>query len=146
MDKPEFVYVSLIGAPPEKVFAALTQPEFTQKYFGRRSIQCDWKIGSPVKLVMEDGKVDWQGEVLAYDPPKKLSYTFQPQQRPELEAPSRVTFTLDPMGPVTRLTIVHDQFAPGSADYEKVRGGWPGILSNMNTLLETGKPLIDRWG
>lgn len=145
MSKPEFVYISLIGAPAEKVFAALTSSEFTQQYFGRRNIESDWKVGSAIKLVQENGTLDWSGEVLAYDPPKKLSYTFLSQKQPD-EKPSRVTFVLEPMGPATRLTLTHDEFVPESKVQPGISQGWPGILSNLKTLLETGKPLFDRWG
>jgi uncharacterized protein YndB with AHSA1/START domain len=58
------------------VWQALTDGEFTRRYWGGRRIESDWQVGSPVKHVREDGGVDWQGEVLQSERPRLLSYTF----------------------------------------------------------------------
>jgi uncharacterized protein YndB with AHSA1/START domain len=73
MSKPPFVYVTYINTTPEKLWEALTDGEFTRRYWGRRRIQSDWSVGSPVRHVREDGGIDWEGEVLQAQPPRLLS-------------------------------------------------------------------------
>lgn len=94
MDKPKFVYVTYISTTPEKLWEALTDGAFTRRYWGGRRIQADWNVGAPVRLVREDGGIDWQGEVLQSERPRLLSYTFHMQISNEHrgEQPSRVTF------------------------------------------------------
>ena len=143
MDKPAFVYVTYIAAPPETVWKALTDGEFTRQYWGGRRIQSDWAVGSPVSHIRDDGGADWQGEVLQSDYPRILSYTFHMQISDEhrAEGHSRVTFELESMGPFTRLTLLHDQLEPGSKTFETTRYGWPAIVSSMKSFIETGSPL-----
>lgn len=150
MDKPNFVYVTYIATTSEKLWEALTSAEFTQQYWGRdwprigsiRSIESDWKAGSPVRMVLGDGEVEWWGEVLQADPPRTLSYTFCVEMGTETR--SRVRFEIEPSGPVVKLTLTHDRFEP-EATAEALAGaissGWPAILSSMKTLLERGRAL-----
>jgi uncharacterized protein YndB with AHSA1/START domain len=144
MEKPTFVYTIWIGTTPDKLWAALTQGEFTKQYWGGSDIQSDWKVGSKVMVTGAPGG-GIRGEVLRCEAPKTLSYTFL-SERSEGERPSRVTFELSPRGPAVALTITHDDFDAGSKSYEGVSQGWPGILSNLKSLLETGKPLFTKWG
>ena len=57
------------------------------------------------------------------------------------ERRSRVTFEIEPVGEMVKLTVVHDDFEPGSTAATMVRNGWPALLSSLKTLLETGEPL-----
>ena len=143
MTKPSFVYVIYIAATPEKLWQALTDGEFTRRYWGGRRIQSDWKVGSPVRHVREDGAVDWHGEVLQAEPPRLLSYSFHMQisDRHRGEEPSRITFELLPMGSVVKLSLTHEDFGPESATFETTRHGWPAIMSSLKSLLESGAPL-----
>jgi uncharacterized protein YndB with AHSA1/START domain len=157
MDRPKFVYEIYIATTPERLWEALTGGEFTYQYWGGRRIQSDWKPGSPVRHVKEDGSVDWQGEVLRADPPRLLSYTFE--VRPDsakrevagrlvddaTEPPSRVTFELSPFMDKVKLTLTHDDFTPGSKVLEGVSQGWPAILSSLKSLLERGEALFPEW-
>ncbi|WP_438028692.1 SRPBCC family protein [Sorangium sp. So ce233] len=142
MSKPEFVYVTYIASTPEKVWEALTTGEFTRQYWGGRTIQSEWKPGSAVKHIKEDGSFDWEGEVLAAERPKLLSYTFGNVLG---ERPSRVTFELALFGAHVKLTLTHDQFDEGSKVLPAISNGWPAILSSMKSLLETGKALYPEW-
>jgi uncharacterized protein YndB with AHSA1/START domain len=139
MDKPGFVYVTYIATTPEKLWEALISPEFTKQYWGGWSFESDWKVGSPVKFIDPHGGEDRVCEVLEFQPPKLLSYTWRSQP------PSRVTFLLEPYGAVTRLTVTHEGLEPGSSEYELTRKGWIAILSSLKSLLETGKPLSYPW-
>jgi uncharacterized protein YndB with AHSA1/START domain len=143
MDRPAFVYVTYIAAAPEQIWKALTNADFTQAYWGGRRIQSEWKVGSPVQHVREDGGIDWEGEVLQADAPRRLSYTFHMRisDAHQAERPSRVTFELDPMGSVVKLTLTHEDFAPTSSTFETTRHGWPAIISSLKSLLEMGAAL-----
>jgi len=147
MENPKFVYVLHINTSPQKLWNALTQPEFTQQYWGGRRVQSDWTVGASIKHLKPDGAVELRGEVLQADPPHRLSYTFtSPAREGEPErAPTRVTFEIAVAFGVTKLTIVHDGFEPGSKQFLEVANGWQAILSSLKTLLETGAPLPFTW-
>ncbi|MBD3886832.1 SRPBCC family protein [Phormidium tenue FACHB-886] len=139
MDKPQFVYVTYIATTPEQLWDALTSEDFTQQYWGGRRLQSDWQVGSPVKPIKEDGDSDWEGKVLEFDPPHRLSYTFQSPGSTEAQ-PSRVVFDLQPNGSTVKLTLTHtDLDAKG---FMAVSQGWSAILSSLKSLLETGEPLV----
>jgi uncharacterized protein YndB with AHSA1/START domain len=142
MSKPEFVYVTYIETTPEKLFQALTDSDFSKRYWFNTSFRTDWRIGSPFALVM-DGKVTDTGTVLEYDPPKRLAYTFRNEtdEAAAKEKPSRVTFVLQPYGKLVKLTLTHDDFVPGSVNLDGISKGWPAILSSLKSLLEKGEPL-----
>jgi uncharacterized protein YndB with AHSA1/START domain len=152
-----FTYELYISTTPEKLWEALTIGDFTYQYWGGRRIESDWKVGSPLKHVREDGGVDFQGEVLEADYPKRLSYTFQPLHDANKrnikgapvddagEAPSRVTFEIEMSFNKVKLTLVHDQIPPDSKVLQGVRHGWPAILSSLKSLLETGEALFPNW-
>lgn len=158
MNDPHFVYVTYIATTPEKLWEALTSGDFTSQYWGGRRIESAWKPGSPVRHVKEDGTLDWKGEVIEADPPRRLVYTFDcltDDEMPDYEGervdlenrepPSRVTFEIaEYMGRV-RLTLVHDGFEPGSRVVQGISHGWPAILSSLKSLLESGQPLFPGW-
>ena len=143
MDRPAFVYVTYIATTPEKLWEALTDGEFTRRYWGGRLIQSNWNVGSAVRHIRQDGGIDWQGEVLLSQRPRLLSYTFHMEISDEHrgERPSRITFEIEPIGSVVKLTLTHEYFASGSATFETTRHGWPAIMSSLKSLLETGSPL-----
>jgi uncharacterized protein YndB with AHSA1/START domain len=149
MDKSEFVYVTYIRTTPEKLWRALTEPEFTRKFWVATVQECDWKVGSPWKLVVPDGRVADSGEVVEIDPPRKLVLTWQHQLFPELTAEgfSRLTYDLEPMGSSVKLTVTHTIDRKDSKLVKAVSNGWPNILASLKSLLETGEALegSDRW-
>ena len=142
MSKPQFVYVTYIETTPEKLWQALTSSEFTRQYWFGSEIRSDWKVGSPVALVMS-GRTTDTGEILEADPPRRLSYSFKHQKYAELrdEPISRVVFTLEPFGQLVKLTVLHDGFVEGGKYLGAISNGWPAILSGLKSLLETGKVL-----
>jgi uncharacterized protein YndB with AHSA1/START domain len=153
MEKPKFVYVTFIDTTPEKLWEALTKAEFTRQYWFDSSIESDWKIGSPVIFRRAD-KVGDRQILLKFEPPRLLSYTWHSPcgQEPLDEPPSRVTFEIErlgatggPKGSSVRLTVTHDEFQPESKVYPGISKGWPAVLSNLKTLLETGRPLAIAW-
>jgi uncharacterized protein YndB with AHSA1/START domain len=143
-NKPKFVYVTHINTTPEKVWQALTTAEFTQRYWMGQRVQSDWKAGAPVSFAKPDGTVKHIGEVLRFEPPKILSYSWSGKgchSDVATEPATRVTFEIAADAGITTLTVTHDGFEPGSKIFGDISGGWPIVLSGLKTLLETNKSL-----
>jgi uncharacterized protein YndB with AHSA1/START domain len=145
MKIPEYNYVTVIAAKPQRVWEALTTAEFTRQYWHSTRVKSNWQVGGTIEFLIDtdDGgdAVGCQGKILVADYPRELSYTWSFPRNPAVadEAPSRVTFLLEPLGEHTRLTITHDQFPDQSEMYGYIRDGWPLVLAGLKTLLETGK-------
>lgn len=154
MEKPEFVYTTYIRTTPERLWQALTEPSFTRRWW-QTSFETEWTVGSPM-IWDNNGIIIAEPEqvVLESDPFRRLAYTwhtFTPDMKERLgdelyaklssERRSRVAFNIEPVGEMVKLTVVHDDFEPGSTAATMVRNGWPIHLSSLKTLLETGEPL-----
>ena len=142
MTKTEFVYVTYIAAAPQRVWDALLKPEFTSKYWGNDNVS-DWKPGSRWEhRDSASGERRLAGKVVESDPPRRLVITWAfPRDVDDPAAHSRVTFDLAPIGDMVRLTVTHDQLAPGSDMEKGIVEGWPRVLSSLKSFLETGKAL-----
>jgi uncharacterized protein YndB with AHSA1/START domain len=138
-----FIYVTYIRTSAEKLWSALTTPEFTKQYWSGVQIVSDWKVGASWKLLFPDGRVADTGEVLEIDPPRRLVLRWLNEFRPELKAegPAKCVFDLEPKGDIVKLTVTHSSVRADSKLIVAVSGGWPKILSNLKSLLETGKPI-----
>jgi|SRR6266576_5118737 len=142
MRKPEFVYVTYIETTPEKLWEALTSSEFSKRYWFNTELKTDWKIGSPFALVM-NGTTRDVGEVLEFDRPRRLAYTFQHvlSETARNERPTKVVFSLEPYGKLVKLTLTQQDFEPGSKLLDGISKGWPAILSSLKSMLESGTAL-----
>jgi uncharacterized protein YndB with AHSA1/START domain len=141
MSKPEFVYATYIETTPEKLWRALTDGDFTERYWFGHRVSSDWKVGSPYRFA-KPGTNDIEGKVLVSDPPRRLAYSWtscSPADKPE--RPSRVTFDLEPRGKVVKLTVTHDDFDEGSQAFRNISGGWPMVMASLKSLLESGRVL-----
>ncbi len=136
-----YVYVTYIRTTPERLWSALTDSNFMQQYWFGMHCESDWKPGSPWKLVFADGRIANSGEILEAEPPKRLIIRWRNEYKPEIKAegPAICTMELEPTGGAVKLTITHAIDKPGSKFIEAVSGGWPKILSNLKSLLETGE-------
>jgi uncharacterized protein YndB with AHSA1/START domain len=139
--KSSFVYVTFIRTTPERLWSALTEPEFMKKYWFGMHQEAEWKAGAAWKLVFPDGRVADAGEVLEADPPKRLVLKWQNEWKPEMKAEgySRCIFEIEPAGNAAKLTITHSIDREPSEFIKAVSGGWPKIISNLKSLLETGE-------
>jgi uncharacterized protein YndB with AHSA1/START domain len=140
--KPEFVYVTYIETTPEQLWEALTSSEFTKRYWFGTEVRSDWKVGSPFALVTNGTTTD-VGEVLEFDPPRRLSYTFHHvlSEAARKERPTRVVFQIEPHGKIVKLTLTHEDFEDGSVILEGISRGWPAILASLKSMLESGNAL-----
>ena len=142
---PDYVYVIYIAARADTVWNGLLDRELTEAYWGHYNVS-DWKPGSAWEHVRSDVSctVDILGKVVEIDPPRRLviSWAFPHEAQDETKV-SRVTFELTPLGPDTRLKVIHSDLEPGSEMQKGIADGWPAGLSNLKTLLETGRTLSD---
>jgi DNA-binding transcriptional ArsR family regulator/uncharacterized protein YndB with AHSA1/START domain len=156
MDKPSFVYTTYIKTTPERLWQALTEPAFTQRYWNI-TFDTDWKPGSTMTWHQRGvAIVDPEQVVLEAEPYTRLSYTwhsFTPEfaealglkddvfERVSAEPRSKVTFEIEELGDRVKLTVLHDTADPESLVTKMVSSGWPRVLSDLKTLLETGDTL-----
>jgi len=138
-----FIYVTYIRTTPEKLWQALTQPEFTRAYWFGMSQECEWKPGAPWALKFEDGRVADAGEVVECDPPRRLVLKWRNEFMPELkeEGYSHCVMEIEVAESMVKLTVTHSIERDGSIFIQKVSGGWPKVLSSLKSLLETGEAL-----
>jgi uncharacterized protein YndB with AHSA1/START domain/DNA-binding transcriptional ArsR family regulator len=153
----EFVYTTYIQTTPERLWQALTDPAFTERYWGV-GFDTDWRPGSP--MAWREGGVTMAGDeqvVVEADPYTRLVYTwhsFTPAwarvhgfddeflAKATSERRTTASFTLEPQpSGAVKLTVVHGGFEPGSVVLPEISQGWPALLSSLKTLLETGEPL-----
>jgi uncharacterized protein YndB with AHSA1/START domain len=152
MTKPSFVYVTYIATTPEKVWRALIDPEVTRQYWfdpvgddpGHVN-ESDWKPGSRWEHQRLDDarRVDVVGKVIETTPPRRLVITWsRPTEESDESAHSRVTFDIEPRGDrLVRLTVTHEDLERDPEMLKGISGGWPVVLSNLKSLLETGNAL-----
>ncbi|WP_163690406.1 ArsR/SmtB family transcription factor [Mycolicibacterium gadium] len=151
-NSPAFVYTTYIRTTPERLWQAITDPAFSNRYMGHALVS-DFKKGSSyvwsdcTGLEIEDS----EQVILESEPYRRLAFTFHTFV-PELttlglaedvvkkaasERRSKVSFDIEPAddGQV-KLTVIHDDFPPESAVRELISGGWPWKLANLKSALE----------
>ena len=144
MNKPAestFVYTTYIRPTPEKLWSALTDPEQMKEYWLGMHLKTDWTPGAEWQMLFPDGRVADSGEILELDPPKRIVLRWRNEFRPELKAEgfALCTMELKAVGAAVKLTITHTMERADSQFIQAVSGGWPKILSNLKSLLETGQ-------
>ena len=143
--KPLTVYTIYIASTPEKVWEALTSAEFSRKYFFGNSVEIEQRVGGAYIVRTPDGALHISGEVIACDPPKKLTVTFNVNWPALIEklGTTLVTWEIEQAGDAVKLTMSESHDRPLSDDIlSGGRQGWPAILSGLKSVLETGKPLV----
>ena len=148
-----FVYAAYISTTPDKLWEALTSGDFSEKYWFGFRIEVELKTGGKVRILPPkdlERYGDHAGEVLLCEPFRKLVYTWNPKDRPELamkrSSLSRVTYELTPVGSMVRFRLIHENLLPEDLEnnpntFQGVNNGWPAIVSSLKSLLETGSAL-----
>ncbi len=141
---PSYVYVTYIEATPEKVWTALTDADTTAAYWGHRNVS-DWKVGSRWEHQRNDDsrQPDVAGTVLEADAPHRLVCTWTAPDAADEAGATRVTYEIEPFGDIVRLTVTHEDFLDPN-DRRLAAHGWPAVLANLKSLLETGRPLSEQ--
>ncbi len=158
VDKPSFIYTTYIQTTPERLWQALTEPAFTARYWAI-TFDSDWKADSTMTWHTRGLTIaDPEQVVLESEPYRRLSYTWQTltpewaesldltdgaRDRLAAESRSKVTFEIEPLGEQVKLTVIHDDLEPGGMTGSLISQGWPRVLANLKTLLETGDTLPD---
>jgi len=151
MKKPDYVYVTYIATTPEKAWQALVEIDLMREWWLDPVAGCarvnvsDWKPGSPWAHTRADGSgtVDIVGKVVEATPPRRPVFTWaRPNEAEDETRHSRVAFEIEPYGAgLIRLTVTHDELDRDLPMLTSVSGGWPKVLSNLKTFLETGHGL-----
>jgi DNA-binding transcriptional ArsR family regulator len=141
MSKADHVSEIYIRTTPERLWQAITDPELTRQYYYGSLIRSTWEPGARWTSESPSGELYLEGEVLEADPPTRLVQTFHVVHEAEAgaDAPSRVTWVIERIGDMCRLTLTHEGM--GEATVRYTEGGFSRILSGLKTLLETGTPM-----
>jgi uncharacterized protein YndB with AHSA1/START domain len=145
MARSTFVYVTYIRTTPEKMWSALTADvEFMKQYWFGTRCESQWTAGASWKMLHPDGRITDAGEIVEAEPPRRLVIRWRNQFKPELKAEgeSLCTVELEPIGTAVKLSITHTIEREASKFIEAVSGGWPKIISNLKSLLETGSTVL----
>lgn len=139
---PDYVYVTYIRASADDVWKALTDADLTERYWGHRNVS-DWKVGSTWEHRKLDGsgESDIVGTVLEADQPNRMVVTFaDPDNQDPPGGPSTVTYDIVQDEGVVRLTVTHENL-PNEGMFTGISNGWPAVLANLKSMLETGDVL-----
>lgn len=142
--KPTVVYTIYIASTPEKVWEALTTAEFSKKYFSSFGVEVELKAGGQFRVKAPDDSDHITGEVLECDPPHRLTVTWDVNWPGLVEklGSTLVTYDIAQAGDCVRLTMTQANDRPIDDDIlSGGRTGWPAILSNLKSLLETGNTM-----
>jgi uncharacterized protein YndB with AHSA1/START domain len=144
MARSTFVYVAYIRTTPEKLWAALTDPEFMKQYWFGNHCESQWTAGASWKIVSGDDQVLDIGEIVEADPPRRLVILWRNVGKPELnaEGDSQCTMELETSGTAVKLSVTHTIERDPSKLIAAVSGGWPKVISNLKSLLETGSIVL----
>ena len=139
-DRPAYVYVIYIESTPERVWDALTDADLSASYWGHSNVS-DWKVGSKWEHRRTDGSgiADVVGTVAESVRPKRLVTTWESPNPEQLAYQSRVVFEIQPYRDIVRLTVTHEDLP--ASDWDNAARGWPAVLSNLKSLLESGHTL-----
>ena len=139
-----FVYVSYIRVTPDKLWHALTTPEIIKQYRFGMSVQSEWKVGSAWRMYADGSLMD-SGEILENVSRKRLVMSWLSEWKSEFKAEgySRCGYEIEPTGACAKLTLTHSMERPDSKFIAAVADGWPMVISNLKSLLETGDVALD---
>jgi uncharacterized protein YndB with AHSA1/START domain len=151
MNKPSYVYVSYIATTPEKLWQAIMDTDLMRQWWVDPNAGCarvnvsDWQPGSRWEHTRADGTgiVDMVGKVIENTPPTRLVYSWaRPAEEQETAKHSRVSFEIAPYSAgLVCLTVTHADLENDPQMLQGISGGWPKVLSNLKTFLETGHAL-----
>jgi uncharacterized protein YndB with AHSA1/START domain len=149
MTRSAFHYVTYIRTTPERLWSALTtDTEFMKAYWFGTRCESEWTAGSSWKMMSGDGAITDAGEIVEAEPPRRLVIRWRHEKNPELKAEgvSLCTMELEPSGSAVKLSIIHTIEREPSKLIDAVSGGWPKIISNLKSLLETGSVVLNDSG
>src|SRR5579872_302104 len=104
-----FVYVTYIRTTPERLWSALTSAEFAEQYWRGARPEAEWKRGGAWKLVFPNAQVCDVGEIVEFEPAKRLGIRWRNEWKPEFKAEgwSLCTMEIEREGDAVKLTVTH---------------------------------------
>jgi uncharacterized protein YndB with AHSA1/START domain len=140
------VYVISIRTTAARLWEALLDPEVSRRYWLGMRTDAEWKPGGSWKLVYPDGRVADAGEVTELEPQTLIKIRTRNEWPPEAKAGgwAHCTIHLEPQGDAVKLPVSHEHDRPTPEFLEAASSGWPMILSNLKSLLETGRIAVGR--
>ena len=139
MSLPALVYEIEIKSSPERIWEAITSPDWTRRWFFDTAVRSDWRKGGKLVYENADGSASCQGEVLEADPPWRLVTTWSSLWSPEMarEVPSRVTWEIEERAAKRcLLRVTHDRLEGAPATRGAVSRGWQGAVERLRGVLE----------
>ena len=136
MADSRFVYVTYIRTTPEKLWQALTDPEFTRRYWCEVVQESDWKPGASWKSIAPDGRIADSGEILEFDPPRLLEYTWIADWHADKQRGTVVRWELVEDATGTHVKVTHSGLASEHLARKDYRGGWTGVVTMLKSFLE----------
>ncbi len=138
-----------IAAPPERVFQALTDGAQLKRWFSDpscpvKSWEMDARLGGRYGYATEKGSVvvnnvtefECHGEILEYDPPHVLVYTWIANWHDDVERRTVVRWELSPISLGTHVKVTHSGLAHLPVARKDYTGGWPGVLEMLKKFVE----------
>ena len=147
MANQTYEYTTYIASTAERVWQALTTSADTEVYCFGRKLQSSWKVGEKITFLRERDELDVFGDLIEFQPFEKISYTWNvPEDDSIRNQPSVVTFLIRQLEGTVKLTLIHSNvvetdYVEASDTFAGLNNGWPAIISNLKSCLETGKPL-----
>jgi len=139
LSDPALVFEIEIKSSPERIWQAITSPDWTRRYLFDTAVRSEWSRGGKVAWENADGSAAAQGEVLECDPPWRLVTTWTSLWSPDLahEPPSRVTWEIEERGEKRcLLRVTHDRLESAPKTRAQVGSGWQRIIEGLRTAVE----------
>ena len=148
-DQDTIVSEIQVAAPPERIFRALTDADELQNWF--RNPECppkfwkmDARIGGKYSYATEHGSVvvngvtafECHGDILEYDPPRLLVYTWIANWHDDPNSSTVVRWELTPMGNGTNVRVTHSGLGHLPIARQDYSGGWPGVVEQLKKFVE----------
>ncbi|MET0748737.1 MAG: SRPBCC family protein [Rhizobium sp.] len=139
-----FVYVTFIRTTVENIWSAFTEPAFIKKFWFDVDVETSWQVGAPWCIKFPDGRTADSGEIIEFDPPHRMVIKWRNEFMPDLTAEgySLCVIEVEAVGEAAKLTVTHSSTVENSKLIGAVSGGWPKILSNLKSLIETGELVL----
>jgi uncharacterized protein YndB with AHSA1/START domain len=139
--RPGLTLKRRINAPPEKIYAAWTQPENLIRWFGPAMVKqetlradIDARVGGRYRISFDDDRGEHHevgGTYRELVPHSRLLFSWAWHSTPERE--SQVTVLLKPDGAGTLLTLRHEQLFDAAAR-DAHEHGWMGTLDKLQRI------------
>jgi len=138
-----------IAAPPERVFQALIDPKQVMQWWTSDTCQIDlfemdarrggrWRYATKQSTlnVNDVSKFHCQGEVLEFDPPRLLAYTWIANWHDDKTRRTTVRWELTPEAGGTRVKVTHSGLAQEAVARKDYSEGWPGVVEMLKKFVE----------